>query len=296
MKAKIYSDLAIESGNIPSSKKDLPREYTEEEKDGLTLCRLVIDSDDLAAKYNRNNGTYVTLICGKLWLADHETIERISSAVSREIRAMLTDLTSCDISRSTSVLVVGLGNPHVTPDAIGPLSVSHLKVNRHIKELDPGLFDRLGMCTLSAITPGVLSQTGIETLDTIKGAVSKIKPNAVIAIDALAARSCQRLGSTVQLSSDGICPGSGIGNHRKAINSATLGVPVIALGVPTVVDSATLVYDSLERAEIKGVDKRLEQVLQEQRGFFVSPKESDLISDSVGLILGNAINSALSLE
>ncbi|MBE6596428.1 MAG: GPR endopeptidase [Ruminococcaceae bacterium] len=296
MRNRIYSDLAIESGRIFSSEGEIPKEYSEEKIGELTLCKLILDSDELSKKYGRRKGSYVTLCCGRIWLCDKEEIDLISSVVSREIRSMLLALTKKELGSEFSVLAVGLGNPHMTPDAIGPLTVSHLKVNRHIKELDSELFSKLGMCSLSAMTPGVLSQTGIETLDIIKDAVKNIRPNAVIAVDALAARSCDRLGSTVQLSSDGICPGSGIGNHRRAISQETLGVPVIALGVPTVVDSATLVYDALEKAEITDNDGRLDSILQDKRGFFVSPKESDLISDSVGIILGNAINSALSLD
>jgi GPR endopeptidase len=150
-------------------------------------------------------------------------------------------------------LVVGLGNSEITPDAIGPFSVRKLNVTRHLRGIDEKLYDTIGRCEISALFPGVLGQTGIETVELIRGAAENAHPDVVLVIDALAARSCDRLAATVQLSDSGINPGSGIGNHRKAICRETVGVPVIALGVPTVVNSATLVYDALHKAGIDGV-------------------------------------------
>lgn len=144
--------------------------------------------------------------------------------------------------------MAGLGNRYIASDAIGPLAVRDITVTRHIKELDPALFGSLGSATVSAIAPGVIRQTGIEAVEIIRGAAENVSPGLIIAIDALAAKSIDRLAVTVQLSDTGIAPGSGIGNARKAIDRATLGIPVISVGVPTVVDSSTLIYDMLNLA------------------------------------------------
>jgi spore protease len=136
----------------------------------------------------------------------------------------------------------------------------------------------------------------MEALDLIRGAVRAVRPNVVLAVDALAARSTSRLAATVQLSDTGISPGSGIGNRRRAINRESVGVPVISLGIPTVVDSATLVYDALQRAGIRDVDAPLREVLENQRHFFVSPKESDLITAQTAALLSEAIELAFSLD
>ena len=154
----------------------------------------------------------------------------------------------------------------------------------------------LGRCQLSALAPGVLGQTGMEAADLIRGAVDAVHPDVVLAIDALAARSTERLASTFQLSDTGISPGSGIGNRRRAIDRASIGVPVISLGIPTVVDSATLIGDALRKAGIEDMDDRLRAVLENRRQFFVSPKESDLITAQTAILLTSAIEEAFSLQ
>lgn len=291
MDDRIYSDLALESNYALRSKLGEADGYSEVERDGFKICRLDISSDGLSAKYQRETGTYITIICGQIWCFTEERLDSLSYLIGAEIRKMLVSITKKKINRSFSVLVVGLGNAEITPDAIGPLTVSKLTVTRHINSISNDMFNKLGQCTVSAIAPGVLAQTGIETLEIIRGAVNSISPDAVIAVDALAARSCDRLGSTVQISNVGITPGSGIGNLRKAINQKNLGIPVIALGVPTVVDSSTLVYDALQKAGIES-PPRLREILDNERGFFVSPKEGDVISKSVSLLLSHSLDSA----
>lgn len=296
MNKHIYSDLAIDSLAPISTSENRSEEYFEEDFGIARLCRLDIRSEDQSRKYKRPPGSYVTVVTDKLWLMTEDQLNAVSDIVSDQLRSMVKALAKKEISKELSVLVVGLGNSEITSDAIGPLTVSHLTVTRHLSALDSAVFEGLGMCCISAISPGVLAQTGIETLETIRAVTSKVSPDIVIAVDALASRSCHRLGSTIQLSTDGINPGAGIGNLRKGINKETLGVPVIAVGVPTVVDSATLVYDALEQAGIEDSAGNLEQVLQNGRSFFVSPKECDAISRSVGILLGNAIDIALSIE
>ena len=151
------------------------------------------------------------------------------------------------------------------------------------------------MCNVSAFVPGVLAQTGIETLELIQGVVANTSPDVVLVIDALAARSTQRLGRTVQISDAGISPGSGIGNMRKDINKETLGVPVIAIGVPTVVDSTTLVYDALEAAYTKNIPKDMLEALDNNRSFFVTPKECDILCQSISSLLADALEKTFTL-
>ena len=148
-------------------------------------------------------------------------------------------------------------------------------------------------CAVSALAPGVLGQTGMEVAEVIAGAVRRARTDAILAVDALAARDCDRLAATVQLSDTGIAPGSGIGNDRCALTRESLGIPVIALGIPTVVDSSTLVYDALRRAGIEQVTGRLRDILENGRRFYVSPKEADLIAESTARLVARAINRAL---
>lgn len=291
MDDRIYSDLALESSYAMKAKLGEADGYREYERDGFKICKLDISSDELSKKYQREAGRYITVVCGQIWSLSDKSSEILSSIIANELKEMLVSTTKRKIDKSFSVLVAGLGNAEITPDAIGPLTVSNLTVTRHINAISRDIFDKLGQCNVSAIAPGVLAQTGIETLEIIRGAVNTISPDAVIAVDALAARSCDRLGSTVQISDSGISPGSGIGNLRRAINQKNLGVPVIALGVPTVVDSSTLVYDALEKAGIESPPK-LREILDNGRGFFVSPKEGDIISESVSLLLSHSLDTA----
>lgn len=295
MKEQIYSDLALESNYTPKVSPPSSPEYSEDISGNIKLCRLDISNDELSKKYGRQKGRYVSAVCEKIWLYSAAEIDFAAEVIGSEIRKMLSDATSKKIDKNFSVLVAGLGNSEITADAIGPLTVAKLTVTRHIREVSEEIFHTLGLCNISSIAPGVLSQTGIETLELVRGAVRNTSPDAVIAVDALAARSCERLGRTVQISDSGISPGSGIGNLRKAINKENLGVPVIALGVPTVVDSATLVYDAIERSGIHDGEGRLKEVLDNERGFFVSPKESDLISEQVSLLLSRALDVAFAV-
>lgn len=295
MKEQIYSDLALESNYTPKVSPPSSPEYSEDISGNIKLCRLDISNDELSKKYGRQKGRYVSAVCEKIWLYSASEIDFAAEVIGAEIRKMLSDATSKKIDKNFSVLVAGLGNSEITADAIGPLTVAKLTVTRHIREVSEEIFHTLGLCNISSIAPGVLSQTGIETLELVRGAVRNTSPDAVIAVDALAARSCERLGRTVQISDSGISPGSGIGNLRKAINKENLGVPVIALGVPTVVDSATLVYDAIERSGIHDGEGRLKEVLDNERGFFVSPKESDLISEQVSLLLSRALDVAFAV-
>jgi spore protease len=218
------------------------------------------------------------------------------------------------IDRNSSILVVGLGNWNITPDALGPKVIDKVLVTRHLIQQLPQEIDE-SVRMVSAIATGVMGLTGMETGEVVKGIVENIKPDLVIAIDALAARKISRINTTIQMSDTGISPGSGVGNTRMALNEQTLGVPVIAIGVPTVVDAATMVNDTmdkiLEQMEIqadKGTEfyKMLRSINEEEKyhlilevlepytgNMFVTPKEVDAVVDRLADIIGNAINVAV---
>lgn len=258
-----------------------------------SLHRLCIESEAAARRLGRAVGEYVTVECGEIGGMDTETLEALEGVVSHVLLRMLTAETGKRPGGGMSVLVVGLGNADITADALGPCAVRELLVTRHLRELEPHIFARMECCAVSAMAPGVLGQTGMEAVELVLGAVRRCRPDVVIAIDALAARDCERLAATVQLGNTGIAPGTGIGNERRALDRETLGVPVIALGVPTVVDSSTLVYDALCRAGIDKIDERLRRVLENGRRFYVAPKEADRITARTALVLAHAINRAL---
>lgn len=289
------TDLACECG--VKEREGLGPEIYREEREGDTLItRLHIQSKEQGALFGKPEGHYVTVMCGKIWLMGEEELSALSSLLAREIRAFAADMTGKVVDRSFGVLVAGLGNAEITSDAIGPRAVSGLNVTRHLRGVNEALYETVGRCEISALSPGVLGQTGIETVELVRGAVENARPDLVVVIDALAARSCERLATTVQLCDSGLTPGSGIGNERKGINGETVGVPVLALGVPTVVGSSSLVCDALREAGIEEVSPELRRVLDNGRSFFVSPKEIDVISARVATLLSEAIDLAFTRD
>lgn len=262
---------------------------------GCEIVRVQVKSDEGARRIGKPKGRYVTVDCGDLRVLDKGEMDRVRCALAVEIREMAERMCGKRVGGGFSLLVAGLGNAEITPDAIGPETVKHLSVTRHLRRFDTALFSTVGLCEIAALVPGVLGQTGLETVELVKGAVRVAKPDLVIAVDALAARSPARLASTVQLADTGIHPGSGIGNRRKALNSESIGVPVMALGVPTVVDSATLVYDALQRVGYAKPTEALWRELEEERHFFVAPKEIDLLVRTVGVLLAESLEKAFSI-
>ena len=287
------SDLACEMDVSHLSAED--GEYSEDTRDGIGISRLHIKSSACAKRFEKPVGRYVTVSCRQIHSMEAEEFKQVCGVVAREIRRVGEYCTGKKIDESFSVMAVGLGNEEITPDAIGPLAVNQLTVTRHIKEFYPSVYRALNMCELSAFSPGVLGKTGIETAELIRGASSNVNPDLVVILDALAAGSCERLASTIQISDAGINPGSGIGNRRKEISRKTLGIPTISVGVPTVVNSATLVYDALTRAGIKEANGELIKVLENGKSFFVSPKEIDLIVRDIAAMLSRALEEAFSL-
>lgn len=287
----VGSDLACES--YDECLEDLPgADWRVEEDSGFRVSRLQIKTAEAAKSLEKAKGSYVTVECGKINLLADTDLQLLESLLAEEIRSMAETLCKKTIDADFGVFVAGLGNIEMTADAIGPKTVQRLTATRHLRTYETRLYREIGCCALSTLAPGVLGQTGIETLELLRGAVRFVTPDLVVVVDALAARSCERLASTVQISNVGIQPGSGVGNHRAAINRETMSVPVIAIGVPTVVNSATLVYDALHEAGITEIAPTLERVLENGKSFFVSPKESDVVTEAISGVLGNAIGAA----
>lgn len=241
---------------------------------------------------------------------DEDYHEEITQALAEHLKN-IRPMKVCR-EKKESVLVVGLGNRMVTPDALGPYVIDYLNINRHIiKEYGRYAIDEEDAVCVSAIVPGVMGQTGMETVEIIKGVVAETLPDYVIVIDALAARNSKRLNRTIQIADSGISPGSGVGNHRNAINEKTVGVPVIAIGVPTVVDAATIVNDSMETLiqclesseNLRGVGLVMqgyseaekyelvkELVAPHLNGMFVTPKDIDDLVKRISFTISEGLN------
>ena len=224
-------------------------------------------------------GTYVTLTLDGLKRREEDAFGRAARAIAAELTPLLTSL-----DESAPVLVVGLGNRAITPDAIGPLVHQHTMVTRHLVEQVPEHFGSFR--PVASLSAGVLGTTGVESGSLIRAVCDAIRPACVIAVDALASRSLHRVCRTVQLADTGIVPGSGVGNHRKALNRETLGIPVIAVGVPTVVDGATLAMDLLGHEEPPELAKGVENLM-------VTPRDIDSQVADLSKVIGFGINLAL---
>ena len=259
---------------------------------GCDIHRTLIFHEDAARRLGKPLGEYITVVCGSVQYLTQDESERCAEILAGELHGLASRLLGRVRDSELSVLAVGLGNPELTADAIGPMTASKLTATRHLKEHEPDLYLALGCSSLAILSPGVLGQTGIEALEMLRNAVESVRPDLILVIDALAAGDCERLATTVQLSNVGIVPGSGVGNHRSAITQETVGVPVISIGVPTVVDSSTLVYDALKDAKIDQTDDFLRKILENGRNFFVSPKESDIIVSHFSKLISKAIELA----
>ena len=240
-------------------------------------------------------GIYVTLEAPAMALPDENYHREISDELAKQLRQIIPG-----IDQELSVIVVGLGNRDVTADALGPNVVDNLTITRHmVKEYGRAAYNQKKVHMISALVPGVMAKTGMETQEIIKGVVEMTKPDVVMVIDALAARSTRRLNRTIQISNAGIHPGSGVGNHRNALTEETLGVPVIAIGVPTVVDAATIVSDAFEKMMRLAGEEPLEiqddlfTGLDELYNMYVTGKDVDYEIKQISHIICNALNDAL---
>lgn len=241
---QIRTDLALETQEkMQEDNVELKGvRFLEERVDkNLTISTVVIETENGAKTMGKPKGTYITIEAGNMDEEDEDYHREISVQLAKIIKK-LARIKKDEIS----VLVVGLGNREVTPDALGPRVVDNLFITRHIlKEYGKYAFGQDKVNRISSIVPGVMAQTGMESLEIIKGIIRETKPELVIAVDALAARSTKRLNRTIQVTDTGINPGSGVGNHRHGLNEKSLGVPVISIGIPTVVDAATIVNDTM---------------------------------------------------
>jgi spore protease len=284
------TDLACESPAAQNPKEATGVDYYETEQNGIKVCRLDVKDKSGEIESGKPCGSYITIFSERVWEQSEEYFDNVCLTVSSQIRRLASEM--CESSTlPESVLIAGLGNRAITADAIGPKTADSVTVTRHVRR-EAELFAMLGGCEVSSISPGVLGQTGIETVELVRGAAENVSPDIIIVVDALAAKNCDRLCTTVQLSSTGICPGSGIGNKRKAINQSSIGIPVMSLGVPTVVESSTLVWDALERAGIDSSDEDLTRILENGKSFFVTPKETDIIIDDISRLLARSLDIA----
>lgn len=293
---RVRTDLALEvRENMEENAKEcrgvsVEEQYREESE--IRITKVVIQTMNGAKAMGKPIGTYITLEAPAMVLPDENYHEEISAELAGQLKEIIPGM-----EKELSVMVVGLGNRDVTADALGPNVVDNLIINRHMmKEYGKAAFDRKKVHMVSGLIPGVMAKTGMESQEIIKGVVEKTNPNVVIVVDALAARSTRRLNRTIQVTNTGIHPGSGVGNHRNAITEETLGVPVIAIGVPTVVDAATIVSDAFDKMmrqageEPLDIQDELLAGLGELYNMYVTGKDVDYEIKQISHIICNAIN------
>lgn len=295
---RIRTDLALETTerfaeeNTEIRGVAVHEEYDEEKDVRTTVVKIVTENG--AKSMGRPQGTYITIEAPELSTPDEDYHREISEEISTHLRKLI------DLEKEKSVLVIGLGNAAITADALGPQVVDNLLMTRHIiKEYGLRGIKHKKMHRISGIAPGVMAQTGMETAEIVQGIVSETKPDVVVAIDALAARSVRRLSRTIQITDTGIHPGSGVGNHRNGLTEENLQVKVIGIGVPTVVDAATIVHDSmahlldtLEETEQK--EFLDEMIAPNLYSMFVTPKDVDETIKYLSFTISEGLNIAFS--
>ena len=293
----VRTDLALEQRErFVSDQIEIPGVAVEETYDDMCEVRVTtvrIETENGAAVMGKPVGNYITLEAPKMAEADESYHREISGKLMEVLERCLPEKED-----GQSILIIGLGNRNVTPDALGPLVVEHLDITRHlVKEYGKYALDGEADRLVSAVVPGVMGQTGMETVEIVRGIVEETEPDFVIAIDALAARSVRRLNRTIQIADTGIAPGSGVGNHRIGLTEKNLQTKVIGIGVPTVVDAATIVHDSmahlldvLEEAERK---EFLEEMISPHlHTMFVTPKDVDETVKYLSFTISEGLNLA----
>ena len=302
------TDLACES--IDPNASINGTEYTEYDLCTLKVSHFKVISEEGEQTSKKRRGSYITLHTPVMRSLCEEDAFNITDAVSTLLKNLTEEITKKAIDSDTRVLVAGLGNRFITPDSIGPKTVGKLTVTRHITKESGNGFE-FDIRPVSAVAPGVLGITGIETSEILLGIAERVKPALIIAVDALASRKISRLGTTVQICDTGISPGSGVGNNRNEISEKTLGVPVVAIGVPMVVDAATMTVDAIETIasyisqhygeKNHGISKLLsgdynlvnKALSQNNENMVVTPNDVDVISDQASEIIAEGINMAL---
>ena len=305
------TDLAVERNDIYKKVNNIQSEIDgieieNESREETDISRVKIINEDGENKLGKPIGNYITLDVKNIKLADDEKIEQIAEVLADELSKVIGE----HVTDTEDILVVGLGNMYVTPDALGPKVIPHIEITRHILEYMPKVMPE-DTRPVSAISPGVLGTTGIETMEVLKGIVDNIHPKLLIVIDALASRSIERISSSIQIADTGIVPGAGVDNKRKEISIKTLGIPVIALGIPTVVDLASITNDcinlfieSLQQKamsnsylnDIKEKDNYeeiKEALIPKDYNMIVTPKEIDKLIENMSKIISKGINKAV---
>ena len=304
------TDLALERNEVYKEKNKLNEidgvSVNNETINDVEISRIKILSEEGEKILQKPAGTYITLDVKKLKLADEERLSKIAETVANELRKIVGE----HVNETEDILVVGLGNLYVTPDALGPKVIPEIEVTRHILEYMPSIMPE-DTRPVSAISPGVLGVTGIETMEILKGVVQNVKPKLLIVIDALTTRSIDRISSSIQIADTGIVPGAGVENTRKEISKKTLGIPVIAIGIPTVVDLATITNECIdifieslqEKAmsndylnklkENDNYEEIKEALVPKDYNMIVTPKEIDKLIENMSKIVSSAINMAM---
>lgn len=297
MNYRIRTDLALEAresfpdDNVEIRGVELKENY--DKKNNIRVTTVTIKDERGARAMQKPIGTYITIEAPEIINSDESYHKPVSDEIAKHLKNLAGDL------KKEEILVVGLGNREVTPDALGPQVVDNLFITRHlIKEYGTEFKEKNKLGNISAISPGVMSQTGMETVEIIKGIIQQTRPKLLIVIDALASRSVARVNTTVQLTDTGISPGSGIGNNRQAINEESVGTKVIALGVPTVVDAFTIVADTMSKYmqqtgfSDEDIDKLIAEIREKQiENMFVTPKNIDESIKLISYTVSEAINS-----
>ncbi len=298
---QVRTDLVLEAReSITEGKEELHgvkvAEY-ELSENNIHITKVMIESKNAAKTMGKPIGTYITIEAPELLEADEDYHREISKCLADELQEMLPMK-----ENGVSVLVVGLGNREVTADALGPRVLDNLYITRHIvRTYGKAAYENTLVNEVSSFEPGVMAKTGMESAEIVKGVVTEAKPDALIVVDALAARSTKRLNRTIQIANTGIQPGSGVGNHRNALTEETLGIPVIAIGVPTVVDAATIVNDALEKISSNKKElehfksmERFHRTYSELNNMYMTGKDVDAMIKRVSFTLSEGINMALS--
>lgn len=306
------TDLALERREVYKKAKAVENEiegisYNEEKvNDRVTITRVGVVNEAGEKAIGKPMGEYITLDITKVKYMEEESLQEVSEILSKEIKKLVDK----HIGNQDSVLIVGLGNEYVTPDSLGPKVANDIEVTRHIIKYCPQ-FVKEGTREISAVSPGVLGVTGIETLEIVKGIVENVHPSLLIVIDSLCSKNIDRISSSIQISDTGIVPGAGIGNTRAELSKNTLGIPVIALGVPTVVEAATITNDGLDlfieklQEEAKSneylnklkeednYEEIKEALLPKEFNFIVTPKEIDELIEKMSKLISYGINMSL---
>ncbi len=273
---QLRTDLAIETPNIDTKQSGISLFTSQYRK--ARISRISVDTHQASTQIGRPVGQYVTVELPPL-SDNEEELEDYAIRIGGELSMMLPE--------KGVVLVIGLGNDRITPDAVGPQAAARILATRHIRKEFARSLGLEGLRPTAVAIPGVLGQTGMETAEVVRGLCDTVKPSAIIAIDALAAAQVSRLGCTVQLCDSGISPGSGVGNDRQALNKDTLGVPVIGIGIPTVVDARSLAI------ELTGDYESEIAVSPNGRAMMVTPREIDLVVRRSAQLIAMSVNYAL---